>query len=83
MISAMLLETLCLVPWRGDLWATVPVLVDRSGVRGPHCQARHEEYLSSTNPKCRLYLCFIEFIDWRDSQSCGYFRPALLTIAPL
>jgi hypothetical protein len=22
------------------------------------------------NPKCRLYLCLIEFRDWRYSQSC-------------
>ncbi len=28
--------------------------------------------------------CFIvEYIDWRYSQSCWYFRPALWTIAPL
>jgi hypothetical protein len=25
------------------------------------------------NPKCCLYWCFI---DWRDSQSCWYFRPS-------
>ncbi len=25
------------------------------------------------NPKCRLYWCLIEFIDWRHSQSCWYF----------
>ncbi len=36
-----------------------------------------------TNPKFRLYRCFIEFIDLRYSQSCWYFRPALWTIAPL
>ncbi len=33
--------------------------------------------------KCRLYSCLIEFIDWRYSQACLYFRPALWTIAPL
>ncbi len=27
--------------------------------------------------KCRLYWCLIEFIDWRYSQSCWYFRPLL------
>jgi hypothetical protein len=27
------------------------------------------------NSKCRLYWCLIEFIDWRYSQSCWYFRP--------
>jgi hypothetical protein len=35
------------------------------------------------NPKCRLYWCLIEFIDWRYSQWGWYFRPALWTIAPL
>jgi hypothetical protein len=29
------------------------------------------------SPKCRPYWCFIEFIDWRDSQSYWYFRPLL------
>jgi hypothetical protein len=27
------------------------------------------------SPKCRLYWCLIEFIDWRYSQSCCYCRP--------
>ncbi len=35
------------------------------------------------NPKCRLYLCLIEFIDWRNSQSRWYFQPLLWTSAPL
>ncbi len=35
------------------------------------------------NPKCRLYWCLLEFIDWRHSQSCWYFRPLLWTSAPL
>ncbi len=39
--------------------------------------------IKTPNPKCRLYWCLIEFIDWRYSQSCWYFRPALWTIAPL
>ncbi len=34
-------------------------------------------------PQCRLYWCFIKFIDWRYSQSCWYFRPLLWTVAPL
>jgi hypothetical protein len=29
------------------------------------------------NPKCRLYWCLLEFMDWRCSQSCWYFRPLL------
>ncbi len=33
--------------------------------------------------KCRLYWCSMEFIDWKYSQSCWYFRPALWSIAPL
>ncbi len=33
--------------------------------------------IKKPNPKCRLYWCFIEFIDWRCSQSCWYFRPLL------
>ncbi len=34
-------------------------------------------------PKCRLYWCLIEFLDWRYSQSCWYFRPFWWTSAPL
>ncbi len=33
--------------------------------------------IKTPNPKCRLYWCLIEFIDWRPSQSCWYFRPIL------
>jgi hypothetical protein len=33
--------------------------------------------IKTPNPKCRLYWCLIEFIDWRFSQSCWYLRPAL------
>ncbi len=36
-------------------------------------------YTKTPNPKCRLYLCLIEFKDWRYSQSCLYFRPLLWT----
>jgi hypothetical protein len=39
--------------------------------------------IKTPNPKCRLYWCLIEFIEWRFSQSCWYFRPLLLTSAPL
>jgi hypothetical protein len=43
------------------------------------------EYLiiKTPNPKCRLYWRLIEFIDWRYSQSCRYFRPLLWSIAPI
>ncbi len=39
--------------------------------------------IKTPNPKCHLYWCFIEFIDWRNSQSCWYFRPLLWTSTPL
>jgi hypothetical protein len=41
--------------------------------------------VKTPNPKCRLYWCLIEFIDWRYSQSCWYFRPSFVnySIAPL
>ena len=39
--------------------------------------------IKTPNPKCRLYCCLIEFIDWRNSQSCWYCRPLLWTSAPL
>ncbi len=39
--------------------------------------------IKTPNPKRRLYWSLIEFIDWRYSQSCWYFRPALWTIASL
>ncbi len=39
--------------------------------------------IKTSNPKCRLYWCLINFIDWTYSQSCWYFRPALWSIAPL
>jgi hypothetical protein len=29
--------------------------------------------IKTANPKCRLYWCLIELMDWRYSQSCGYF----------
>jgi hypothetical protein len=29
--------------------------------------------IKTPNPKCRLYWCLIEFIDWRYSESCWYF----------
>ncbi len=39
--------------------------------------------IKTPNPKCCLYWCLIEFIDWRYSESCVYFRPLLWTSAPL
>ncbi len=43
----------------------------------------HYVYRKTPNPKCRLYWCLLEFIDWRYSQSCWYFRPALWTVDSL
>ncbi len=37
--------------------------------------------IKTPNPNCRLYWCLIEFVDWRYSQSCWYFRPLLWTSA--
>ncbi len=39
--------------------------------------------IKTPNPKCRLYWCLIDFIDWRYIQSCWYFRPLLWISAPL
>jgi hypothetical protein len=38
--------------------------------------------IKTPTPKCRLYWCLIEFIDWRYSQSCGCFDPSC-KLAPL
>ncbi len=42
-----------------------------------------EGIIKKPSPKCRLYWCLIEFIDWRYSQSCWYFRPLLWTALPI
>ncbi len=44
----------------------------------------HHELINckDTKTKCRLYWCFIEFIDWRYSQSCWYFRPSFVNYCP-
>ncbi len=34
--------------------------------------------IKTPNPKCRLYWCLSEFIDWRYSQSCWYFSTPLV-----
>jgi hypothetical protein len=52
------------------------------------CQARAVMDLhglinyKDTNTKCRLYWCLIEFLDWRYSQSCWYFRPSFVNYCP-
>ncbi len=42
-----------------------------------------EGTIKTQNPKCGLYWCLIEFIDWRYNQSCWYFWSLLWTVAPL
>ncbi len=39
------------------------------------CEGMEHGTIKTQNPKCRLYWCLVEFIDWRYSQSCWYFRP--------
>ncbi len=39
--------------------------------------------IKTPNTKCRPFWCFIEFIDWRYSQWCWYFRALLWTSASL
>ncbi len=49
----------------------------------PSLQNMDQITIKTSNPKCLLYCCLIEFIDWRYSQSCWYFRPVLWTSATL
>ncbi len=47
-------------------------------------QSMDQITIKTPNPKkCRHFWCLIEFIDWRYSQSCWYFRPLLWTSASL
>ncbi len=39
-------------------------------------------HFKDTKTKCHLYRCLIEFIDWRYSQSCWYFRPSFVSYCP-
>ncbi len=39
--------------------------------------------IKTPNPKCRLYWCFIEFIDWRIKSVMLVFRQLVWTSAPL
>jgi hypothetical protein len=38
--------------------------------------------IKTPNPKCRLYLCLIEFIDWRYSQSFWHFFDSSCELVP-
>ncbi len=46
-------------------------------------KTRQDKTPKTPNPKCRLYWCFIEFIDWRYNRSCWYFRTPSCELAPL
>jgi hypothetical protein len=43
-----------------------------SRLRG-YGKCMEEGTIKTPCPKCRLYWCLVEFIDWRQSQSCWYF----------
>ncbi len=54
----------------------LPVGVGEEGRNLDAVHHRQNNYkIKTPNPKCRLYWCLIEFIDWRYSPSCYYFRP--------
>ncbi len=55
--------------------------VDTIYYMGSHIHGR--KTLKTHNPKCRLHWCIIEFIDWRYSQLCWYFRLLLWALAHL
>ena len=54
-----------------------------NGIQSPAGESFLKSYsmdqitIKTPNHKCRFYWCLIEFIDWRYSQSCWYFRPLL------
>ncbi len=41
-----------------------------------------EATIKTQYPKCLLYWCLIEFIDWRNSQSCLVFSTPLVSCCP-
>jgi hypothetical protein len=47
------------------------------------CPVMNQIYIKTPKSECRPYWCLIEFIDWRYSQSCWYFRLVLWSISPL
>ncbi len=63
----------------GGGWVDEPVrrLEGRQFIRG-----MDEGIIKTQNPKSRLCWCSIEFIDWRYSQSCWYFRPSFMNYCP-
>ncbi len=73
----------------GSVNGSDPVPVGPEKKRRLRCEVRAVSAVtwalgrSTPNHKCRLYWYLIEFIEWRYSQSCWYFRPLLWTVAPL
>ncbi len=59
-----------------------PPTTAESALRAEYNTPMNQISIKTPKPKCRLYWCLIEFIDWRYSQSCWYFR-LLWTSAPL
>ncbi len=47
------------------------------------CVQAWTNYYKDTITNCYLYLCFIEFTDWRYSQLWRYFRPSFVKYCPL
>ncbi len=75
-----------LAPWaRNKLWLakTDENIWTNMDEVGPWIFSIDPITIKTPNPKCRLYWCFIEFIDWRYRQSCWYLGPLLWTSAPL
>jgi hypothetical protein len=48
----------------------------------PRCFLHGLINYKDTKSKFRLHLCLIEFINWRYSQSCWYFRPSFVKYCP-
>jgi hypothetical protein len=79
------------VDWDSCLFA--PSICGRNGTLSENSMAYTLHYsiwqtmdlitIKTPNAKCRLCWCLIEFIGWRYSQSCWYFRLDLWTVAHL
>jgi hypothetical protein len=75
------LSTLWPAPWIGRDGKYSSALSSPSSVHDNGFSAlgstMDEITIKTPKPKCRLYWCSIEVIDWRYSLSCWYFRPLL------
>jgi hypothetical protein len=83
----MVTKKCCLHPKNGRfltqylIFLAVPLREGKPPIQ--YCKAMDEGNIKTQNPKCRRHWCLIEFIDWRYSQSCWYFRPLLWIVASL